>query len=447
MDQFIALTQALAQAKRAESYLMAQYTVTQVLAESATLEEATPTILRGISEVLGLQLSMFWRLDEQAGVLRFVDLWHSPKIDASEFIEDSRDQNLHQGTELIERVWKTGKPFWARDIGADTGFRRAPMAVRVGLRGWFAFPVRKGERIYGVIECYSPEIYEPDHEVLHMVTDIGIKVGQFVDRKETEAELRQVEVRVQEEARLAEVARVLRDIAHDIKNMLMPIVSGAALLEEELNESFDRSTQPVGGAATRSRELTKELIDMILNGSRRIQERVGEFANSIKGHKRSPQFAPCHIAEVVESVYAILHIPARERGIALCVDGLDTLPAIQADESQLFNAFYNLVNNAIPEVPPGGSVTVKGRTEHEGQSIVVSVIDTGKGMPPEVQKSLFTYQAISRKIGGTGLGTKIVKDVVDAHRGGITVESEPGVGTSFHLTFPVKAVKPDEQTP
>jgi signal transduction histidine kinase len=280
-----------------------------------------------------------------------------------------------------------------------------------------------------------------------MMADIGIKMGQFVDRKETEAELRRAEVADQEEARLAEVARVLGDIAHDIKNMLMPVVSGASLLEEELNECFDRLTQPVAGAVTRSRELTKELIDMIQNGSRRIQDRVGEFADSIKGRPRSPQLAPCHIAEVVSSVYAILRIPAEECGIALCVDGLDTLPVIQADESLLFNAFYNLVNHAIPEVPPGGSVTIKGRTERGGQSIVVSVIDTGKGMPPEVRESLFTYQAISRKVGGTGLGTKIVKDVVDAHRGGITVESEPGVGTSFHLISPVKGVRPGDQTP
>ena len=58
-------------------------------------------------------------------------------------------------------------------------------------------------------------------------------------------------------------------------------------------------------------------------------------------------------------------------------------------------------------------------------------------MPAEVLKSLFTYSATSRKVGGTGLGTKIVKDVVDAHGGSITVESKPGVGTSFHITLPV----------
>jgi signal transduction histidine kinase len=437
MDEAIAPTHALAQAKRSESHLLAQYAITLVLAESATLKEATPAILRGIGESLGWQLTMFWKVDEPAGVLRFVDLWHSSKIDASEFIADSRDRTIQQGEELIERVWKTGKPFWAPDIVMDSGFRRASIAARAGLHGWCAFPVRKGERIYGVIECFSPEIRQPDHELLHMVADIGIKVGQFVDRKETEAELRRLEVQDQEEARLAEVARVLGDIAHDIKNMLMPVVSGASLLEEELDECYGRLTQPAAAAVTRSRELTKELIEMIQNGSRRIQHRVGEFADSIKGHTRPPQFAPCRIAEVVSSVYAILRIPAQECGITLCVDGLDTLPVIQADESQLFNAFYNLVNNAMAEVPPDGSITIKGRTERGGQSIMVSVSDNGKGMPPEIRESLFTYHAISRKVGGTGLGTKIVKDVIDAHRGEITVESEPGVGTSFHITLPV----------
>jgi signal transduction histidine kinase len=66
---------------------------------------------------------------------------------------------------------------------------------------------------------------------------------------------------------------------------------------------------------------------------------------------------------------------------------------------------------------------------------VLSVIDTGKGMSPEVRDSLFTAQAISRKTGGTGLGTKIVKDVVDAHGGTISVESREGAGTAFHITL------------
>jgi signal transduction histidine kinase len=67
--------------------------------------------------------------------------------------------------------------------------------------------------------------------------------------------------------------------------------------------------------------------------------------------------------------------------------------------------------------------------------MVISVVDTGNGMSPEVRDSLFTYRAISSKAGGTGLGTKIVKDVVDAHGGTISVESEEGKGTTFHITL------------
>jgi signal transduction histidine kinase len=429
--------QVLNRAERSESHLLAHYAITLGLAESASLQEAAPDFLQSIGESLGWQLTLFWKVEEQTSALQFVSLWHHSKIDASEFIADSRDQPLQHEGELIERVWKTGKPFWAPDIVIDDGFRRGSIAARAGLHGWCAFPVRKGDRIYGVIECFSPEIRQPDHEVLHMMADIGIKIGQFVDRKETEVALRVLEAHDEEEARLAEVARVLGDIAHDIKNMLMPVVSGASLLEEELNECYGHMPQPATAAVTQSRELTKELIEMILNGSRRIKDRVGEFADSIKGHTRSPHMAPCHIAKVVSSVYAILNIPAKECRITLSVEDLDSLPVIQADESQLFNAFYNLVNNALAEVPANGSISIQGKTEPGGKKILVSVVDTGKGMPREVRESLFSYHAISRKVGGTGLGTKIVKDVIDAHHGHITVESAPCLGTSFHIALPV----------
>ena len=191
-----------------------------------------------------------------------------------------------------------------------------------------------------------------------------------------------------------------------------------------------------------TRERTHELTEMIRQNSRRINDRVKEIADSVKGLTRPPQFAPCRLADVVANVYQTLRILADERCVTLRAEGLDRLPVIRADESRLFNAIYNLVNNAIPEVLAGGSVTVRGRRDESGQHVVVSVIDTGKGMSPEVRDSLFSYQAISRKVGGTGLGTKIVKDVVDAHGGTITVESKEGEGTAFHITLSIDGPAP-----
>ena len=121
--------------------------------------------------------------------------------------------------------------------------------------------------------------------------------------------------------------------------------------------------------------------------------------------------------------------------------GLEQLPDINADERRLFNALYNLVNNAIPEVPAGGKVTVAAREEPIGIGLHIMVSDTGKGMPPEIRDALFTPATKSSKSGGTGLGTKIVKDVVDAHHGKITVESQLGEGTTFHIHLPLQPAK------
>ena len=141
-----------------------------------------------------------------------------------------------------------------------------------------------------------------------------------------------------------------------------------------------------------------------------------------------------------------LRVTAGQRHVAFQTENLESLPAIQADERRLFNAFYNLINNAIHEVPAGGSITVRGRAEPESKALVLSVTDTGRGMPSEVREKLFTGSVTSRKTGGTGLGTKIVKDVVDAHRGHIRVESQEGLGTTFHLTLPVDPVSSEVMT-
>ena len=252
------------------------------------------------------------------------------------------------------------------------------------------------------------------------------------------SERKRMEAQLLEETKVAEVSRVLGDIGHDIKNMVMPVLNGAWLLQDELNELFPRLSATTKNAHKESQELSSEIIEMIGRNAQRIQDRVKEIADAVKGVTTPPRFGPCDISKVVEDVMAALRVYANERGVRLAIQGLDTLPSIQADERRLFNAFYNLINNAIPEVPKGGTVAIYGHTQPDGKSIQVSVMDTGRGMPPEIRESLFTIRAITSKTGGTGLGTKIVKDVITAHQGTITVESEEGSGTTFHVTLPIQ---------
>jgi signal transduction histidine kinase len=165
---------------------------------------------------------------------------------------------------------------------------------------------------------------------------------------------------------------------------------------------------------------------------------VKQIADCVKGLTTPPEFATCQLDKVINDVTDTLRWWSDQKGVSIHTSGLGRTPDIMADERRLFNALYNLINNAIPEVPPGGKITVSAKEEPIGVGLHVTVEDTGKGMPPEIRDTLFTPAAKSSKRGGTGLGTKIVKDVVDAHHGKITVESELGVGTTFHIYLPLR---------
>jgi len=247
---------------------------------------------------------------------------------------------------------------------------------------------------------------------------------------------KELQTKLEQETKLAEVARMLGGIGHEIKNMLMPILSGAWLLQDELSEHFTHLPESQAKEAKTSQETSNEIIDMVRNNAQRIQNEMRDIADCVKGLSSPPQFSLCQLAEVVSQVIQTVRFLAKEKGIALRTEGLDDLPPIQGDEPRLFKLFYNLINNAIPEVPVGGSITIQGRISSADNKVALSVVDTGRGMPQKVRERLFTTGAISTKPGGTGLGTKIIKDIIDAHEGSITVESQEGVGTTFHLHFP-----------
>jgi PAS domain S-box-containing protein len=298
----------------------------------------------------------------------------------------------------------------------------------------------------GVVRAFETDLTCRDGNVISVsvtaraVRDLQGTVVHYEGTIQDISEHKRLATELLEEIKVAEVTRALGDIGHDVKNMLMPVLSGVDLLREEVQDTLGRlATMGEGAQVEASRLVSDELIEMIISNTRRIQDRVRELADAVKGVTTAPEFKPCRISTCVADVITSLHRYAAEKGVALHAEGLESLPVIQADERRLFNAFYNVINNAIPEVPPGGSVTVRGQADIEADTLVISVADTGRGMSPDVRDSLFTTQVVSRKAGGTGLGAKIVKDVVDAHKGSIRVQSELGVGTTVHIRLPINS--------
>jgi len=120
------------------------------------------------------------------------------------------------------------------------------------------------------------------------------------------------------------------------------------------------------------------------------------------------------------------------------VEDYAVLPSIECNPSQLNQVFLNLITNAAQAIPGKGTVTV--RTWHGEGYIHIEVIDSGTGIPPETLPHIFdTYFTTKPKGIGTGLGLSIARQIVRSHGGEISVESKPGVGSTFTVTLPLNA--------
>ena len=146
---------------------------------------------------------------------------------------------------------------------------------------------------------------------------------------------------------------------------------------------------------------------------------------------------PCAPADLVGEAMGFLMRIAEERTIRL-VRAVEPCPRVRADRDRVLQVFSNLVGNALKFTPPGGMVTV-GAAPEEG-AVRFWVGDTGPGIAAEEVERLWDpfWQGESPvRRSGAGLGLAITRGIVEAHGGRAWVESEVGVGTTFHFTLPV----------
>ena len=184
--------------KRAEQRLAAEHAVARVLAQATSLQQATSRILQTLCENLDWDLGEFFVVDSQNDVLRCVEFWHAPEIHAPDFEAATRSITFSPGTGLPGRVWITAEPAWIADLSKETNFPRKQVALKEGVRAALGFPILLGEEVLGVMDFFSRDMHQPDEELSHMFSAIGSQVGQFIERKRVEEELRASEINYRE---------------------------------------------------------------------------------------------------------------------------------------------------------------------------------------------------------------------------------------------------------
>ncbi len=159
------------------------FETSQALAESATIEDAAPRMLKAVCEALGWECGALWQVNRARNTLRCVGTWRVPDLPLEEFTAATAAHTFVIGVGLPGRVWSRREPVWIRDVTNDTNFPRAEVAERAGLHSAFALPILQGRRLGGVLEFFSREMLEPTPELLTTMTTLCSQIGMYVERK------------------------------------------------------------------------------------------------------------------------------------------------------------------------------------------------------------------------------------------------------------------------
>lgn len=251
-------------------------------------------------------------------------------------------------------------------------------------------------------------------------------------------ERKKLEAQFLRSQRMESIGRLVGGIAHDLGNLLVPILLGVKVLQQRFadDEKAARTLAMIQKSAQRGSDMVKQVL---------------AFARGVEGER-----VPVHPNQVIREVEKITQetFPAT---IKVEVDVAEDLWMVKGDATQLQQVLMNLCVNARDVLTDGGKLAIsadnilldarsarKNLDAKPGKFVRLTVSDTGPGIPPEVMDKIFEPFFTTKPMGkGTGLGLSTVYSIVKSHGGFVSVESNQGSGTSFHIHLPGSEVSVD----
>jgi len=247
--------------------------------------------------------------------------------------------------------------------------------------------------------------------------------------------------------RLESIGTLASGIAHDLNNILTPILAGAQLLPLKFPDADER---------------TRHLLEILEINAKRgadLVKQVLSFARGVEGKRITLQLRHLivEVAKILKETFP--------KSIEVSTDVLQDLWMVSGDSTQLHQVLMNLCVNARDAMPNGGSLSISAENllidenyvrmnleAKEGHYIMITISDTGVGIPREILDRIFEPFFTTKDVGqGTGLGLSTVLGIVKSHGGFVNVYSEPGIGSSFQVHLPavqeMETITPEEFLP
>jgi signal transduction histidine kinase len=303
----------------------------------------------------------------------------------------------------------------------DQRFTKGKSVHNYGIRSAICVPIQARDHILGVIHIDSAvasSTYSADQ--LRLMTAIGYQTGLAIEN----ALLYQAGVRAE---RLAAVGETVASLSHSIKNIMQGLRGGADVVEKALERGSMDNARRGWPIVDRNLDRIYQLVMNMLAYSK----------------QREPRSEPISINHVVREALDLVEPRADEKGVMIVTD-LDQMPAMPLDAEGIHQVVLNLLTNALDAVePPNGAIQVHTQYDSMNREAVVAISDNGVGIEPEQLDHLFEPFSSSKGHAGTGLGLAVARKIVDEHHGRIDVQSTPGEGTTFTVTFSARPQGPD----
>jgi PAS domain S-box-containing protein len=485
---------------RTQARRQVEHQVTRVLSTATDLATAAPLVLEAVCTGLGWEFGAFWRCESKRKKLRCAAVWHLDPGLLDPFARATTSTELTSGEGLPGRVWKDGAPLWITDVRDDENFPRASAAATVGLQSAFAFPIMLGSEVEGVMEFFGRSLEQPDEQLLATVAVIGSDIGQFVRRKQVEAErdralanaviarqvaedqsveleaqadelqsqaeelqgvhakletanlaLQRANARLRERTEEAELARglaeeanrtkstFLANMSHELRTPINAITGYTDLMELGISGPLTEQQAVHLGRIKSSTEHLLGLVNEILDLAK---VEAGQLQITVER---------VDISETVQEAVDLIVPQAIGKGLVLSSQiPPEEAHAFWGDSDRVRQILVNLLSNAVKFSDAGGRITLRVVETSELRSgsippgsdwVGLQIEDNGIGIPEEKLQSVFepfvqVDPSHTRERGGTGLGLTISRRLARLMGGDLTARSVVGQGSCFTLWLP-----------
>ena len=409
-------------------------------------DQLLDTVLRLLVENLGFsRIGLFLHQPEHNAVFIARSIGFLPEIEtagcrlAIPIVKDS----------LTEQLLIQGKPVLIRDVETIADRMYPPLLEllrRSGIQSFVAVPLQSGAKILGYLSG-DRDSHLCTEEDLHILATIAGHVAAAIDNAKAYSDLAELTQHLEERIvqRTEELSRANAQLQeHDHRrSTFLSVVSHELRTPMTSIRSF---------AENMLDGVTGPLTDMQRTYLTRIEHNVARLGRIIvqlldwsrlDTKKVALRLEEVCIAQLATIAADSLETVASDKQVSLTLEPIESLPTIQGDRDKLEQILWNLIGNAIKFTPPGGHVTVEFSVLPSGE-VQTCVADTGCGIDPSNLVNVFNefsgVPSTMPSAQGAQLGLCITKTLVTLHQGHIWAESQPGVGSRFYFTLPIRGV-------